>query len=171
MAPKGEKIKMGTEPHPFLLSVEEVVQQMGTNLESGLSSTQVKELQSKYPLNELEGQGGVEWYRILIKQLLNAMILVSHFKMRTTSDQAKLTMRIGPCLCHGSQFRCARLHRRSSFGCSYCLERHYWICPRIQGREEDGLFESPFFSQCCCIERWKGRRYFKVSFQVLLSDM
>ena len=79
---------MGTEPHPFLLSVEEVVQQMGTNLESGLSSTQVKELQSKYPLNELEGQGGVEWYRILIKQLLNAMILVSHFKMRTTSDQA-----------------------------------------------------------------------------------
>ena len=87
MAPKGEKIKMGTEPHPFLLSVEEVVQQMGTNLESGLSSTQVKELQSKYPLNELEGQGGVEWYRILIKQLLNAMILVSHFKIRTTSDQ------------------------------------------------------------------------------------
>lgn len=77
MAPKGgEKKKMGTEPHPFLLSIEEVCQQLGTNIESGLSSKKVKELQTAYPPNELEGGGSVEWYRILIKQLLNAMILV-----------------------------------------------------------------------------------------------
>ena len=77
MAPKGEtKKKQGTEPHPFLLPTEEVAKQMDTNFENGLTARQVTELQKTYPPNELEDGGGVEWYRIFIKQISNAMILV-----------------------------------------------------------------------------------------------
>lgn len=77
MAPKEEpKKKQGTEPHPFLLPIEEVCKQLGTNIDSGLTAKKAAELQKVYPKNELEGGGGVEWYKILIKQMSNAMILV-----------------------------------------------------------------------------------------------
>lgn len=77
MAPQeSSKKKQGTEPHPYLLPIEEVCQQLGTNIESGLTSKRAAELQKEYPPNELEGGGSVEWYKILIKQISNAMILV-----------------------------------------------------------------------------------------------
>jgi magnesium-transporting ATPase (P-type) len=63
--------------HPFLLSVEDVAQALNTNTEKGLSSAQVKELSEKYPKNELDVGEGVVWYTIFIRQLCNAMILVS----------------------------------------------------------------------------------------------
>lgn len=61
---------------PFLLSVDELVSHLGTNIELGLSSTQVQQHQEKYGPNKLEGDGGVSWYSILGKQISNAMILV-----------------------------------------------------------------------------------------------
>ncbi|KAL2260651.1 hypothetical protein VTK26DRAFT_5274 [Humicola hyalothermophila] len=67
--------------HPFLLSVREVEQALGTNVDKGLSSSQVTELQSKYPPNELDVGAGIAWYTILIRQLCNAMILVLFFAM------------------------------------------------------------------------------------------
>lgn len=67
----------GTDRHPFLLSVEDVARQLGTNIETGLSARQVAELRNEFPPNELEGGGGVSWYKILLKQISNAMILVS----------------------------------------------------------------------------------------------
>lgn len=62
--------------HPFLLSVAETAQALGTDIDKGLTSLQVAELQAKYPRNELDVGGTIPWYKILAKQLINAMILV-----------------------------------------------------------------------------------------------
>lgn len=77
MAPKKTSHKH-TERHPFLLSIEDVAQQLGTNIETGLTARQVADIQKDCPANELEGGGGIAWYKILIKQCSNAMILVGH---------------------------------------------------------------------------------------------
>jgi hypothetical protein len=63
--------------HPFLLTAEETAQALGTDLDKGLTSAQVAELQAKYPKNELDVGGSVPAYKIFTKQLLNAMIIVS----------------------------------------------------------------------------------------------
>jgi Na+-exporting ATPase len=62
---------------PFLLSVDEITREIETNLDSGLTNSQVQQYQEKYGPNRLEGDGGVSWYSILGKQISNAMILVS----------------------------------------------------------------------------------------------
>ncbi|KAK5633176.1 hypothetical protein RRF57_008890 [Xylaria bambusicola] len=69
------------ERHPFLQSAEDVARHLGSDLEKGLSSSQVTQLQQKYPPNELEVGGAIPWYKIFIKQLLNAMILVLFFAL------------------------------------------------------------------------------------------
>lgn len=65
------------DKHPFLLPVNDVAATLGTNLEKGLSSAQVAELSQIYPSNELDIGGGISWYTIFLRQLCNAMILVS----------------------------------------------------------------------------------------------
>lgn len=62
--------------HPFLLSAEDTANALHTNLETGLTTAQVDELQQKYPRNELDVGSGVPWYKIMTKQVLNAMIIV-----------------------------------------------------------------------------------------------
>jgi len=62
--------------HPFLLSAQEVEQTLETNVDNGLSSSQIPQLQQKYGPNELEVGGAIAWYTILIRQLANAMVLV-----------------------------------------------------------------------------------------------
>lgn len=74
-----QQVVQRTDRHPFLLSVEETVRQLETNIETGLSARKVQELQRECPRNELEDGGGIAWYRILIKQLTNAMILVGKY--------------------------------------------------------------------------------------------
>lgn len=64
------------ERHPFLLTIQDVAKSLGTDIERGLTSSQVTELQEKYPLNELDVGGAIPWYKIFLKQLFNAMILV-----------------------------------------------------------------------------------------------
>jgi magnesium-transporting ATPase (P-type) len=61
---------------PFLLSVDEVLLHLATKQDVGLSSARVQQYRQKYGENELEGEGGVRWYSLLIKQISNAMILV-----------------------------------------------------------------------------------------------
>jgi Na+-exporting ATPase len=77
MAPKPQNFQR-TDRHPFLLPVDDVAKQLGTNIETGLTARKVAELQKECPLNELLGGGGIAWYKILTKQLSNAMVLVSH---------------------------------------------------------------------------------------------
>lgn len=63
------------EKHPFLLPAADVAAALKTNVDNGLTSTQVAQLQNEYPTNELDIQGSISWHSILAKQLFNAMIL------------------------------------------------------------------------------------------------
>ena len=74
---KATRAEQNYTKQPFLLSVDEIKNETETNLESGLSASQVQQYQEKYGPNRLEGDGGVSWYTILGKQISNAMILVS----------------------------------------------------------------------------------------------
>ncbi|GFP56005.1 calcium-transporting ATPase 3 [Trichoderma asperellum] len=67
--------------HPFLLTVKETEEALGTNVDRGLTSEQVPSLQSRYPKNELDVGETIPWYSILAKQILNAMIIVLVFAM------------------------------------------------------------------------------------------
>jgi P-type Na+/K+ transporter len=68
-----EDLKM----HPFLLSVQDVAKSLETDLERGLTSAKVTQLQQRYPPNELDVGGAIPWHTIFLRQLFNAMILVS----------------------------------------------------------------------------------------------
>ncbi|EHK45529.1 cation transporting ATPase [Trichoderma atroviride IMI 206040] len=67
--------------HPFLLTVKETEEALGTNVDKGLTSEQVPGLQSRYPKNELDIGETIPWYSILAKQIFNAMIIVLVFAM------------------------------------------------------------------------------------------
>jgi hypothetical protein len=84
MAPTKQP-RQGTDRHPFLLSVEDVAQQLETNIHTGLSARQVVELHNEFPPNELDSGGGASWHTILIKQISNAMILVSQHEFWTSN--------------------------------------------------------------------------------------
>ncbi|KAK7544732.1 potassium/sodium efflux P-type ATPase [Phyllosticta citribraziliensis] len=73
---KASETKQVYEKHPFQLSVDHLSSQLGTNIDSGLSSSQTSQLRQKYGENKLSGEGGVKWYTILLKQISNAMLLV-----------------------------------------------------------------------------------------------
>lgn len=61
--------------HPFLLTPAEVAAALNTDIDNGLSSVQVAQLQNEVPPNELTIDGAISWHTILAKQLFNAMIL------------------------------------------------------------------------------------------------
>ncbi|PQE05204.1 calcium-transporting ATPase 3 protein [Rutstroemia sp. NJR-2017a BBW] len=70
-----------TTAHPFLLTKEDVANQLKTNLDKGLTTSQVQSIQAEHPPNELNSGGSISWYKILLKQISNAMILVLVFAM------------------------------------------------------------------------------------------
>ena len=105
------------ERHPFLLPVQDVAKTLETDIERGLTSAQVAQLQQKYPPNELDVGGTIPWYKIFLKQLFNAMILVraaSRLSMPSipcweTALPSLFTNNwppLGLVLCHDSEFRC-----------------------------------------------------------------
>lgn len=59
------------------LSFEAVIRELGTNSDDGLTSVEVKERLEKYGQNILEGDEGVSIAKIFIRQVANAMMLVS----------------------------------------------------------------------------------------------
>ena len=64
------------ERHPFLLPAQELYRHLGTNKDTGLSKVKAQETLQHYGPNRLKGEGAVQWYSVLIKQISNAMILV-----------------------------------------------------------------------------------------------
>jgi Na+-exporting ATPase len=73
---------------PYQLTWEQVAEELGTNIETGLSSQQVDEHLAKYGENKLEGEGVISPWKILIKQTTNAMILYVFFLVRTSLELA-----------------------------------------------------------------------------------
>lgn len=60
----------------YLLTTEEIILQLATDPDNGLSEEEAKFRLTKYGLNELETSGHVSATRILMKQVFNAMVLV-----------------------------------------------------------------------------------------------
>lgn len=77
---KYKKCRQEYSRHPFSLSLDELHHLFGnTNAETGLTRLRAREAQEKYGPNKLEGEGVVQWYSVLLKQISNAMILVCSF--------------------------------------------------------------------------------------------
>lgn len=61
----------------YLLTAEEIVQQLATDTDNGLSEEEAQRRITKYGLNELEAGDGVSAFKILMGQIFNAMVLVT----------------------------------------------------------------------------------------------
>lgn len=61
----------------YLLTVGEIVLQLATNPENGLSEDEAKSRLTTYGLNELKSGVRVSATGILMKQIFNAMVLVN----------------------------------------------------------------------------------------------
>lgn len=58
------------------LTFEEVAQQLGANLDNGLTPEEAKQRLEEYGRNEFGEQEGVQPFKILIGQIANALTLV-----------------------------------------------------------------------------------------------
>ncbi|KAJ5611927.1 hypothetical protein N7528_009032 [Penicillium herquei] len=71
-----------TSAHPYLsnpphyLTFEDVINELGTNSDDGLTSTEAKQRLEKYGENMIEGGEGVSFAKIIIRQVANAMMLI-----------------------------------------------------------------------------------------------
>lgn len=61
----------------YLLDADQVVRELKTDPDSGLSEDVAKTRLAEAGLNELQGGGGVSVVRILMGQIFNAMVMVS----------------------------------------------------------------------------------------------
>ncbi|KAK3814942.1 MAG: potassium/sodium efflux P-type ATPase [Benniella sp.] len=60
--------------HTF--TVEQTVQHYSTSILEGLSSAEAAARLKKYGSNELQGNGGVKWYKVLWRQIANALVVI-----------------------------------------------------------------------------------------------
>lgn len=58
------------------LSADDIVRELSTDAEDGLTTNDAKQRLGKYGQNELEGGEGVSFSKIVIRQIANAMMLV-----------------------------------------------------------------------------------------------
>lgn len=75
--------------HPFLTSISDLLQHLGSDKERGLSVQSAQQAQQKYGPNKLKGDDGVQWYSILAKQVSNAMILVCNHRYNLNSQSTR----------------------------------------------------------------------------------
>lgn len=73
-----KSVEQAFQQHPFLLPIDQIVADLRTNTNSGLTAVQAQENKASYGENKLRGEGGVQWYSVLFKQISNAMILVGN---------------------------------------------------------------------------------------------
>lgn len=67
------------------LERDAVVESLGGNARSGLSGEEARSRLNEFGRNELDGGPGVQPVKILLRQVANAMILVSEFMRRQRS--------------------------------------------------------------------------------------
>ena len=89
---------------PHLLSADEVVQQLQTDSDNGLSEEEAKSRLTKFGPNELMGGGGVNAGQILMRQVFNAMVLVSTHPAELLLHVVTNLLPVGFDYGHGSNF-------------------------------------------------------------------
>ena len=60
------------------LDAQDVIEELSVDALQGLSQENAKTRLEKYGTNELEGGAGVQPFKILLRQISNAMMLVGH---------------------------------------------------------------------------------------------
>ena len=63
-------------PPYHTMDLDTVNQLLKSDLEDGLPESRIEELRAQYSYNEMEGEGGVNPVKLLIKQFTNIMILI-----------------------------------------------------------------------------------------------
>lgn len=66
----------GLSQPAYCLSFEDVLKELSTNSDEGLSSSEAKRRLEEHGPNELEGGESVSFAKIVIRQIANAMMLV-----------------------------------------------------------------------------------------------
>lgn len=146
--------------HPFSLPSIDILDQLQADDETGLDRLNAQEAQSRYGPNKLEGEGGVQWHTVLLKQISNAMILVRTSAViypalsATTLDAFSfyqlfnlLIDHTGPGARYGIILRSHRLHRRRCHYRSHCLKRRHRVLSGVSSREENGISASRVWLQ------------------------
>ncbi|KAF8977585.1 Na+ ATPase, partial [Haplosporangium bisporale] len=72
------KTTVNLEPEtPFhTLTVDQVAKHYNTSVLEGLSSQEATQRLQTYGANELEGNGGIKWYKVLWRQFANVLVCV-----------------------------------------------------------------------------------------------
>lgn len=63
-------------PPYHTMKIETVAQLLKSNLEDGLNESEIEEKRLAYGYNEMEGDGGVNPVKLMLKQFLNVMVLI-----------------------------------------------------------------------------------------------
>ncbi|KAG0078703.1 hypothetical protein BGZ92_001354, partial [Podila epicladia] len=73
----GKKV-VDLEPEtPFhTFTVEQTAQHLNTSIFEGLSAVEAANRLKSHGANELEGNGGVKWYKVLWRQVANALVVI-----------------------------------------------------------------------------------------------
>ncbi|KAF9575247.1 Na+ ATPase [Mortierella alpina] len=74
--PKKKPIHTEPEPPFHTFSVDEVAEHYSTNTLEGLTSQEAAARLKIYGSNELQGNGGVKWYKVLWRQVANALVVI-----------------------------------------------------------------------------------------------
>lgn len=73
------------------LAFDNVIQELGTNTDDGLTSAEVKQRIEAYGMNILEVDKGISFSKIVVRQVANAMMLVSNNVFKLQMPNTSLT--------------------------------------------------------------------------------
>jgi magnesium-transporting ATPase (P-type) len=71
-----ESMKQGGRGMAASSPIESVAQELGTDIEHGLTEGQVMDMRAKYGVNVLERSRQEPWWKIFIKQYLSPVVLL-----------------------------------------------------------------------------------------------
>ena len=71
-----DKIAFTLDQPAYRLRADEIAQQLGTDLQAGLSKQEAARRHEIVGNNALDAEGGVSIWRVLIRQVANALTLV-----------------------------------------------------------------------------------------------
>ena len=73
-----KKKVLNIEPEtPFhTFTVDQIAQHFSTNTLEGLTSQEAANRLKIYGINELQGNGGIKWYKVLWRQIANTLVVI-----------------------------------------------------------------------------------------------